>query len=132
MADARDEAVRLAAVVVGGAAGSVARYAVGRLAAAYAGPVVAHFPWHTFAVNAVGSFVLGVVAMWYRHHPQPVWFLLLGTGFCGGFTTFSTFSLEALELATDKGRPLAAAGYAVGSVVVGLLAAWAAVRLSRG
>ncbi|MGL6097138.1 MAG: fluoride efflux transporter CrcB [Fimbriiglobus sp.] len=132
MTDVREEAVRLAAVIVGGAAGSVARYAVGRLATAYAGPTVTHFPWHTFAINVVGSFLLGVAAVWYRQHPQPAWFLLLGTGFCGGFTTFSTFSLEAVELATEKGRPLAAVGYAVGSVAAGFLAAWAAVRLARG
>lgn len=117
------------AVVGGGAVGCVARYAVGRAA-----PLLLDlrtFPWHTFGINVAGSFVLGLVAVWYKSHPQPAWYLLLGTGFCGGFTTFSTFSLETLTL-LEEDRPAAAAVYAVGSVVAGLVAAGLAVKLARG
>lgn len=107
--------------------GSLLRYGVGRWAAQF--PVTLSFPWHTFAVNVAGSFLLGVVAVWCRDRPG--WFLLLGTGVCGGFTTFSTFSLETLIL-LEKGRPWAAAVYVGGSVGVGLLAALFAVRMARG
>jgi protein CrcB len=84
---------------------------------------------HTFAINAAGSFVLGMVAV--LCHNRPGWFLLLGTGFCGGFTTFSTFSVEALSL-FEKDRPGAAIGYMIGSVVAGILGAWAGLKLARG
>lgn len=117
------------AVVGGGAVGCVARYAAGRAAPLLIDPQF--FPWHTFAINVAGSFVLGLVAVWYQSHPQPAWYLLLGTGFCGGFTTFSTFSLETLTL-LEKDRPAAAAVYAVGSVAAGILAAGLAVKLARG
>ncbi len=117
------------AVAGGGAVGSVLRYALGRWLTEF--DAVRHFPWHTFAINVAGSFVLGLVAVGYKAHPQPAWYLLLGTGFCGGFTTFSTFSLETLTL-LDQDRPVAATGYAAGSVLAGLAAAWAAVKLARG
>jgi CrcB protein len=119
----------LLAVILGGATGSALRYGLGRWLTEF--EAVRHFPWHTFGINVVGSFVLGLVAVWYKAHPQPAWFLLLGTGFCGGFTTFSAFSLETLTL-LEQDRPVAATGYAIGSVLAGLVAAWVAVKLARG
>ncbi|MBX9581139.1 MAG: fluoride efflux transporter CrcB [Gemmataceae bacterium] len=120
-------------LAAGGAAGANARYWFGLwvrdVQARLLGP--AEFPWATFLVNVSGSVVLGFVAALYLDHPDPArrnWYLLLGTGFCGGFTTFSTFSLEAVQLLRDD-RPGAAAGYALGSVVFGLLGVWAALRL---
>ena len=83
-----DELIRMAAVALGGGGGAVARYAVGRVAAGWSAHSVELFPWPTFMVNLVGSFVLGLIAVSFRSHPQPIWWLLLGTGFCGGFTTF--------------------------------------------
>jgi CrcB protein len=119
---------------IGGAIGTNARYWLGKLVVHIQGAV--EFPWATFLINVSGSMVLGFVAAAYLHqvdptHPDPAkrnWYLLLGAGFCGGFTTFSTFSLETLELIRD-GKVWAALAYAVGSVVLGLLAVWVAMRL---
>jgi len=117
------------AVAVGGGVGCWARYGLGWLVAGH--PAVAAFPWMTFGINVLGSFLLGLFVVWYRAHPQPVWYLLLGTGFCGGFTTFSTFSVETLDL-IDKDRFGSAALYSGGSVAAGLLAAAVAVRFAKG
>jgi CrcB protein len=111
----------------GGATGTVLRYAVAEWFKLR--EWVEHFPWHTFTINVLGSFVLGVFAVICSQRPG--WLLLLGTGFCGGFTTFSTFSVETLVL-LEKDRPAAAAGYAIGSVVAGLFGAWAGVKLAGG
>ena len=116
-------------LALGGSAGTVARYAVSEWFKLR--NWVEHFPWHTFTINVSGSFVLGLVAMTCQFYNRPGWLLLLGTGFCGGFTTFSTFSIEALAL-MEKGRPTAAAGYALGSVVAGILGAWVGVKLAGG
>lgn len=129
--DAWTEISWLLAVMAGGSAGSAARHIVNRLANEFAEPLLVRFPWHTFGINVLGSFVLGLVIVWYKNHPQPGWLLLLGTGFCGGFTTFSTFSLEIIAL-IERDRPVAAVGYVLGSVLLGLAAAWAAVKLARG
>lgn len=122
-------------LTLGGGAGANARYWLGKLVTraqlAMLGPV--EFPWATFLINVTGSVVLGLVAVAYLHHPggpHQRWYLLLGTGFCGGFTTFSTFSYETLQLLHD-GRPWAAAGYVFGSVGCGLIGVWLAMRLAR-
>ena len=118
----------VALLTIGGGLGTNARYFLGRAVARFQGD--AAFPWATFLINVLGSALLGVVAAAYLNHPDPArrnWYLLLGTGFCGGFTTFSTFSLEALTLIQD-GRPWTALAYALGSVACGLLAVWVAVR----
>ena len=86
------------------------------------------FPWHTFAINVLGSFVLGVVAVACKDRPR--WYALLGAGLCGGFTTFSTFSVETVLL-LERDRPAAAVGYAVGSVLAAVAGAWAGLRLMR-
>lgn len=112
-----------ALVFLGGGAGAVLRYLVGRWLAS------PHFPWHTLGINVAGSFALGLLAGWHRDRLGV--FALLGTGLCGGFTTFSTFSLETLLL-MERGRPWAAAGYAGGSVAAGLVGVLVAVRLTRG
>lgn len=127
--DAKSEAVRLIAVLVGGAVGSGCRYILGRLALYLDADAIQRFPWHTFGINVLGSFALGLAAVLLSNRPG--WLLLLGTGFCGGFTTFSTFSVETL-LMLENHRPLTAAGYALGSLALGLIAAWAAMHLARG
>ncbi len=117
-------------VAVGGAVGANARFWGGRLAAAVQ-PAWVEFPLATFAINVAGSLLLGVFAALYRGHPDPARqavYLLLGTGFCGGFTTFSTFSVETLELLRAD-RPAAAAAYVGGSVALGLAGAWLGLRL---
>ncbi|HEY1189680.1 MAG TPA: fluoride efflux transporter CrcB [Gemmata sp.] len=119
-------------LAVGGGSGANARYWLGLQIRAVQGAVA--FPWATFAINVTGSVVLGLVAAAFLNHPdesRKSWYLLLGTGFCGGFTTFSTFSLEALEL-LRAGRTGTAAVYVFGSVAAGLFGAWLALRLAEG
>ena len=112
---------------LGGAVGSNARYWLGLWFRAQ--PWAQDYAWGTFVVNVSGSLVLGVVAAVFKDRAGP-WFLLLGTGFCGGYTTFSTFSLEVAE-AIQRGRWDLAALYAGTSVVGGLIAFAVAVALVR-
>ena len=119
-------------LTLGGGAGANARYWLGALVRALHGTTT--FPWATGAINVGGSVLRGFVAAFFLHHPNEsrrVWYLLLGTGFCGGFTTFSTFSLETLEL-MQEGRPWTAAAYVSGSVAAGLVGVWLALRLAGG
>jgi CrcB protein len=124
-------------LAVGGGAGANARYWLGRCIAEWqVRRFGVEFPWGTLAINVLGSVLLGFVAAAVLHQPDPLhpgparrnWYLLLGTGFCGGFTTFSTFSYEALKLAQD-GKWWAVAGYVGGSVLAGILGVWAALQL---
>jgi CrcB protein len=118
-------------LAVGGGAGANARYWLGKLVARAQGAV--EFPWATLLINVSGSVVLGLVAAAYLGHPDPArrnWYLLLGTGFCGGFTTFSTFSYEAMKLMQD-GRPGSAAAYVLASVVAGLVGVWLATEWAK-
>jgi CrcB protein len=121
-------------LAVGGGAGANARFWVGRWVAdwqlRHGG---AGFPWGTFVINVSGSAVLGLVAGLCLGHADParrLWYLLLGTGFCGGFTTFSTFSYETLELLRED-RYGAALAYVFGSVAVGLAGCAVAARAVR-
>ncbi|MBB2892365.1 fluoride efflux transporter FluC [Flexivirga oryzae] len=89
------------------------------------------FPAGTFVINVVGSFLLGVLTGALTHHAgwlSPTAKAALGTGFCGGFTTFSTASVETARLWLTRGR--ADSGrYAVATVVVSLLAAFLGLAL---
>nr|WP_045235295.1 fluoride efflux transporter CrcB [Deinococcus pimensis] len=108
--------------MVGGALGALARFLVGALSAALvARSALAGWPWATLGVNVLGSFLLSLlVTLVSRGLVDPRWRLWLGTGFLGAFTTFSTFSLEADDLAR-RGEPGVAALYVVLSVGLGLL-----------
>ncbi len=79
------------------------------------------FPWATFIVNIVGCFLIGIFASILPRTPYPTSHLLWVTGFCGGFTTFSTFSREALTLWHAEAYS-AVLFYVVGSVALGLTA----------
>lgn len=116
------------AVAIGGALGSVTRYGVGLLLPAAAGK----FPWATLLVNLLGSFLIGVayVLIMQKQTWPPEMRLWLMTGFLGGFTTFSSFSLEALQL-WQQGQNLQALIYIVSSVVCCLLAVGLAVALTQ-
>ncbi|GAA4354575.1 fluoride efflux transporter CrcB [Angustibacter luteus] len=106
-------------VAAGGAAGAVARYVIDQVVTARRrGP----FPWGTYVVNVVGCLVLGTVAGAARGTDAPDWLLpLLGTGLCGGLTTFSTFSFETWRLAED-GEWWRAAANVGASLATGLAA----------
>jgi len=116
------------AAALGGALGALARWGVGALLPHSPGA----WPWATLLVNLTGCLVLGLLlAAVFARHPQHPWLRpFLGTGVLGGYTTFSTFSVDAVHLA-DAGRWAPAAGYVVVSVVGGVLAATAGVRLGR-
>jgi fluoride exporter len=117
------------AVALGGAIGSVARYLVGIGSGKLFG---LDFPWGTLIINIVGSFLIGAFVESFALRwdlPQAVR-VFLTVGICGGFTTFSTFSLDAYLL-MDRGEWWPAAGYIVGSVVLGIAALAAGLQLVR-
>jgi|YNPBryunderm2012_1023409.scaffolds.fasta_scaffold16915_2 CrcB protein len=107
-------------VAGGGAVGAVARYGISRVMTLGMPRSIEEFPWHTAFINMLGSMLLGYLAVTIKQHPQPHGWLLLGTGFCGAFTTFSTFSLETMIL-IERGRWASAAGYSLGSVLLGVV-----------
>ena len=118
----------LAAVFVGGAVGTVARAALATLAV----PNPAHWPWPTFVVNIVGAFLLGYFTtrllerLPLSSYRRP----LLGTGICGGLTTFSTMQVETLRMIEHHHYGLAATYTAV-SIAAGLAAVYLATALVR-
>jgi fluoride exporter len=127
----RPDRQEIAAIAAGGAAGALLRVALARSYAVGPGS----WPWVTFAVNLVGAFLLGYFATRLQErlplsaYRRP----LLGTGFCGAFTTFSTMQLELLRMLDHHHYGLAAA-YAGASVVLGYACvhlATAAVRRVR-
>jgi CrcB protein len=112
-------------VAVGGAAGSVLRYQIGRAVTNLAGPANA-FPWGTLAVNILGSLAMGALVGWLARGTMTVQTaeplrLLIGVGLLGGFTTFSAFSSELVAM-LHRGQALLALGYAAASLVAGMAA----------
>ena len=109
-------------VMAGAAVGAPSRWMVDRAVQRYRDSI---FPWGTFIINVAGSLLLGViVSVTAGPEISDAWYALLGTGFCGGFTTFSTFSYETLRLLEDGSREIALRNVAF-SVTAGLLAAYA-------
>lgn len=110
---------RLIAVGLGGALGAMCRYAVSLI------PWKGGFPLLTLATNLAGALLIGVVTGMAegRGTVKPNTLLFLKTGVCGGFTTFSTFSLEALTL-MERGHRLYAALYVILSVAGCVLGVW--------
>ena len=114
----------LLAVAAGGALGSVARYLVGIGAAKWLSP---GFPWGTLIVNVLGSFLIGVLAEAFalKWDASQATRAFLIVGICGGFTTFSTFSLDFVVLADRNAMPaflyaLASVGLSIGGLYAGL------------
>ena len=118
----------LAAVFVGGGLGAATRTGMSVLAAA--DPT--RWPWPTFTANIVGAFLVGYFTtrllerLPLSSYRRP----LLGTGLCGGLTTFSTMQLEVLQMIEHRQYVLAA-GYLAASIVLGLLAVYLATALVR-
>ena len=117
------------AVAIGGALGAMCRYAVSIWMVDSA---VGKFPYATLCVNVLGSFVMGLLyVLILERGVLPVEMRsLLMIGFLGAFTTFSTFSLDALGL-WQNGEPVLALAYALGTVVLCLAAVSVAVWLTR-
>jgi len=119
--------VTVVLVALGAMVGAPVRYLVDRAMQARYGT---DFPWGTLVVNVAGSFVLGLVwQVGARHGVSPALLALLGTGFCGALTTYSTFGFETVRL-IETGRRRRAAANVAGSVVAGLAAAFAGGALA--
>jgi len=121
--------LHLLLVALGGATGSVLRYLVGLWSLRQFGPA---FPWGTIVVNVLGSLLIGLLAEYVarRLNASAEVRLLLVTGFLGGFTTFSAFSLDALVL-FERGATTLALVYVLTSVVVSLAAVMGGLALGR-
>ncbi len=118
----------LAAIFAGGALGALARVALNTLLKGDPH----HWPWPTFTVNIAGAFVVGyfTTRLLERLPPSSYRRPLLGTGFCGGLTTFSTVQVETLTM-VQHGQWGMAVAYTVSSIVLGLLAVHLATALVR-
>ena len=119
----------LLSVALGGAVGATARYLFGNYLETWVG---AEFPWTTFTINIVGSFILGVFValsalVW---SPSATLRAFLVIGVLGGFTTFSTFSLDVMLL-TERGRLETALLYSLASLSLAVGAIFTGLRLTR-
>ncbi len=114
---------------LGGAIGSVLRYLVGVFSVRWFGP---GFPWGTLTVNVIGSFLIGLsVEMIARRFDASMELrVFIVTGIIGGFTTWSSFSLDTMVL-FERGAVTAAAAYVIGSLVVSFAAVFAGLALGR-
>ena len=120
---------KLMLIAIGGGAGSVLRYAIAGWSQRLADE---SFPLGTMVVNVLGCMAIGVLGAWFAepHTVREEWRVALMVGLLGGFTTFSTFSFETLELAND-GQWGRAAANAVLTNVLCLGAAWIAYRITE-
>lgn len=114
-------------VALGAAVGAPLRYLTDRFVSSLHGT---RFPWGTFTVNAVGSLVLGLLTGVGLAGDAP-WQLVVGTGFCGALTTYSTFAWETVRLIEQRDR-LPALANVVGSIAVGLGAATVGFLVTDG
>ncbi len=116
-------------VAIGGATGSVARYLAGIAMTRWLGM---GFPWGTITVNIVGSFMIGLLTelLARRFSASMEMQMLLVVGFLGGFTTFSSFSLDTMAL-FERGESHLALAYVGASLVLSLSAAFGGLALGR-
>ena len=119
---------RIAAIMTGGAIGTLARAGLAEALPPRAG----QWPWATFIVNLAGAFILGwlLTRLAERAAPSRHWRFFAGTGFCGALTTFSTFQIETFQFARDGDVGLAFA-YPVASIAAGMALAVLGVLIGR-
>lgn len=119
--------ITLLGVAAASAVGAPARYLLDRSVATRNR---GRFPWGTFVINVSGSLLLGLLVGLSLHHGMSkAWLAVLGTGFCGAYTTFSTFSVETIRLVEEGALTAAAMNVAV-SLAAGLPAAAAGLGLA--
>jgi CrcB protein len=118
-------------VFLGGGIGAALRHGVNMAVARTFGTA---FPWHTLLINVLGSFAMGLLAAWLAFRADASWSqqtrLFLTTGICGGFTTFSAFSLDAVLL-WERGAAGPAAAYVAASVILSILGLVGGLALVR-
>ncbi|RQO29918.1 fluoride efflux transporter CrcB [Taibaiella sp. KBW10] len=115
-------------VGLGGALGSILRYLVSLWTTKEA---TQHFPWATFIINVSGCLAIGLLmGLLDKQILSNATRLLLITGFCGGFTTFSTFSAENIKL-IQSGHLFTALLYIILSIILGLAAVWGGLFLTK-
>lgn len=120
---------QIMAIMLGGGLGAVARFIVSTTVANKLG---SHFPFGTITVNVIGSFVMGFLAIWLIEKAglDPLWRLAIFVGFLGAFTTFSTFSMDTLNL-FEQGQFFRGLLNMLLSVSLSVLAVWLGVLLGK-
>ena len=110
-------------VASGGGTGALARFHLGRLVQRLAPAAQAGFPWATLIANVLGSLLMGLLVGYLARHgsSKESWRLLIGVGLLGGFTTFSSFSME-IVLLWERGAFASAIAYAAVSLAAGVAA----------
>lgn len=116
-------------VGLGGGIGSILRYLTSLLVSKQVSSV---FPWGTFAVNIIGCLLAGIIlgVLERQQVLNSDLKILLITGFCGGYTTFSAFSIENIHL-LQNGHPLTALLYILISILLGIIAVWAGMTFIK-
>lgn len=123
-------------VALGGGTGALLRFHLGRVVGKLFPVAATAFPWATLAANVIGSLLMGLLAGWLARHGADKgigaegWRLLLGVGLLGGFTTFSSFSLE-IVLLWERGAPGLAAIYAGVSLAAGIAGLFLGLTIMR-
>ncbi len=124
MAGEGDAKMTWIVIALGGAIGSILRYILGQAAN------MSSWMWGTWLANIIGSFLIGLFFVWGKGKwPLPL-YLMFTTGLLGGFTTFSTFSLETVQFML-QGQFLRGLLYTLSSVCIGLGAAYGGIWLGR-
>jgi fluoride exporter len=115
-------------VMIGGALGAGCRYMIGQAVARH---TLSAFPWATLGINIIGSFLMGLIIAWFaRGEMSDHARLFLAVGLLGGFTTFSSFSMEFWML-FERGQSVQAAGYVLASTIGAIAACGIALTLIR-
>jgi len=115
-------------VGIGGFLGSISRYSIYLILSK---SLLSTFPWGTFIINLCGSFVIGLIyGLAEEYAISQYYILFLVTGFCGGFTTFSSFSAENLGL-LEKGEYLLFVAYSIGSLILGIIFVFVGIMSSK-